>query len=169
MLLRLAITLALTSPGFAGDGPFLVTDAPIFHATEPNAAGAGEQKRTVHSPPSQDAAPQSPAVHCITVKGVDYDLAPILATRSADWTWPGGTESSLRSHLRDSHGITGIDALPFVDVRKIHAVYHEREAATVNRSVQQVTIPRAVSNCPGGVCPQPSYQATQRRGLRWFR
>jgi len=153
MLLRIAITLAMLfgSVGAEDRRP----------KKSENAAGTGEQGRTEHTPPSHDPVPRSPAVHCINVKGIDYDLAPILATRSAEWTWPGMTEASLRSHLRTDHGITGIERLSFTTVKKIHAVYHEREAATVKRSVPPVTIPRAVSNCPGGVCPQYQSQSTR--------
>lgn len=171
MLLRLAITLALTSPGFAGDGPFLVTDAPIFHATE-HAAGAGESGR-LYSPAAHEPVLQSPAVLCITVRGIDYDLEPILATKTAEWTWPGGTEASLRDHLWIAHGIAATARLPFVTLRKIHAVYHEREEAERKRAtVTTKTTSTAVSNCPGGVCPAPAYRmqtTTTRRGRQWFR
>jgi thiol-disulfide isomerase/thioredoxin len=56
-----------------------VTDATRFIATE-NAAGAGEQKRTDHSPPSHEAAHQSPAVR-------EY-LPRLVIYTAPDWCEP---------------------------------------------------------------------------------
>lgn len=95
---------------------------------------------------------------CVTINGIDYDIEPILAEHRRDWTWPGGTEQSLRDHLKAEHDVTGIEKLSRSELAKIHAVIHEREKKT--RSIPAappVVKPLASpSRCPGGVCPSPT-------------
>jgi len=128
-------------------GPILVTAPPKFIPT------------TTANP--------APAL-CVTIAGVDWDVEQIDAEYKRAWTWPGMTESTLKAHLRE-HEATGFDGLSFAQLQRIHAVIHEREAATIRQSriVQPATIrsSRTVqSGCPGGVCPQ--YRPAMRQG--WF-
>lgn len=105
-------------------------------------------------------------VHCVTIKGVDYDLEPILLEYRSEWTWPGATEQTLREHLAREHQVTGIESLTFAQVRKLHAVLHERakKVTVVTAAPQQVLIKASPSRCPGGVCPtQPRRFLLPRR------
>jgi len=142
LLLLICSTLA------AGDRvPFRVTCRPVF---TPNACLPVESKP-----------------RCVSIDGVDYDLDPLLNEYRRAWTWPGNTEQSLRNHFATDHKTTGLDSLTFTELKKLHAVLHERELAT--KAKPAVTPPAPVrSGCPGGVCPSPSYQ-TPRRGMffRW--
>lgn len=128
------LVLSMVSLVSAGDRkPVMVTVRPVFVAT----------------------------VHCITVRGVDYDLEPILAEYRVEWTWPGGTEQTLREHLREEHGVTGIESLTDRDIRKLHAVLHERAKKAVSHSAIRASPAPRQSSCPGGVCPVPN----RSRGL----
>lgn len=100
---------------------------------------------------------------CVTIDGVDWDIEKIRDEYHTPWTWPEGTEASLRKHLAREHHVIGLERLSFADVKKIHAVIHERERAakplTLSRPAP-APAPVYRSTCPGGVCPAP------RRG--WF-
>lgn len=96
---------------------------------------------------------------CIKINGIDQDLDAILTTPSQLWTWPGMTESSLRRHLAVEHGVEEIETLTFSQIKKIHAVLHEREQKQKPAAPKQ---PAQRSGCPGGNCPQ---SAPRRRGL----
>lgn len=141
---------------------------------------AEDRPRFIANVVKADAVPVNPApALCVTIAGVDWDIEQIDAEYKRAWTWPGMTESSLKAHLRE-HEVTGFDGLSFGQLQRVHAVIHEREAATVRQSrivepatgkqslqVQPATIrnSRTVqSGCPGGVCPQ--YQPAMRQG--WF-
>lgn len=139
-----AVLLVLHSLVIADERkPFLVTAPTKYVATVSKAA--------------------EPAALCITIDGVDWDLDKIRAEYHTPWSWPGNTEKSLRSHLAAEHHIQGLDQLSFDDVRKIHAVIHEREQSALRARSQPIRAspaPRA-SSCPGGVCPAPN----RSRGL----
>lgn len=122
--------------------PFRVTCRPVFI---PNAC------LPVESP-----------VHCVTIDGIDWDLDKIRAEFRTSWTWPGTTEASLRKHLASEHRTQGLDRLSFDDLRKVHAVIHEREkhAKATSPLIRASPAPRT-STCPGGVCPAPN----RSRGL----
>lgn len=97
--------------------------------------------------------------HCVTIRGVDYDLEPILTEYRTEWTWPGGTLQTLREHLRDEHQVTGLDGLSDREIRKLHAVLHERAKKVARASSGPPVVrigPVSSSRCPGGVCPVPS-------------
>jgi hypothetical protein len=111
---------------------------------------------------------------CIKVRGVDYDLEPLLAEYRVEWSWPGGTEQSLRDHLRDDHGVTGIETLSDREIRKLHAVLHERTKRTARAASGPPIVtfgPVRSSACPGGVCPVPSRSRVTLFGRRfgWVR
>lgn len=114
----------------------------------------------VNAPHKYEVTPRvSAAPSCIKINGIDYDLEPILSTPSQSWTWPGMTEASLRRHLATEHGVEDIDALSFGQVKKIHAVLHEREQKPKPAVPRQ---PAQRSGCPGGNCPQSQ---PRRRGF----
>ncbi len=140
--------LCLCSPVMSG--PFVVTKSPRYVVTSP---GTSPQKHERSSSAHQEAAGSSLPV-CVTIAGVDHDLKPLLAEYRRAWTWPGEDESSLRRHLAE-HQVSGIERLSFDQLRKIHAVIHERELLQKPVSVP-ISQPRVMqSNCPGGVCPAP--------------
>lgn len=104
-------------------------------------------------------------VRCVTIQGVDYDLQPILLEYRREWTWPGDTEATLRAHLRDEHKVTGIESLSDREIRKLHAVLHERaKAAQVRATIRADPVVRS-GGCPGGVCPAPQRVFSPRRRL----
>lgn len=131
-------------------------------------------------PPStinpQPASTVRPA--CITIRGTDYDLEPLLDKFDKPWTWPGLTESSLREHLED-HDVAGVDDLAMDDLVKLHAVVHDMEAKPAEPGGAPVGInplletptpskPKTtVQNCPGGQCPAPGTVRSTTRQWTW--
>lgn len=139
-----ALLLCLSSVAVCGDRvPFQVTCRPVFKATE-----------QLESKP-----------RCVTIDGIDYDLDPILAEHKTDWTWPGGTEQSLREHLKATHKATGLEALSRSELAKLHAVLHDREQRAKTPQLTAPPVPQ--SRCPGGVCPIPSATRTRRGFFLW--
>lgn len=139
----LALLVLIGSTLNAGDRvPFRVTCRPVF---VPNACLPVEAKPL-----------------CVTIDGVDWDLGKIRAEYRTAWTWPGMTEQSLRQHLAKEHRVSRLDKLAFDDLKRIHAVIHEREKAVRPAAVpiRASPAPRQ-SSCPGGVCPAPN----RSRGL----
>lgn len=111
---------------------------------------------------------------CVTIDGVDWDLDKIRAEYRTPWTWPNGTEASLRSHLKATHRIKDIDRIGFDDLKMIHAVIHERERVkTKLHSPPAMPTQSSPSRCPGGVCPSPgatrSTWTSRQRGFLFWR
>lgn len=146
--------ILLCSSLLAGDRvPFRVTCRPVFVAN----TGLSVEQPTL----------------CVTIDGVDWDLDKIRAEYRTAWTWPDGTEASLRTHLRASHRIKDIDRISYDDLKKIHAVIHERERVKL-KSSPPPAMPTQSSpvGCPGGVCPSPrstrsTWNSRQRGFLFW--
>lgn len=123
------------------------------------------------------AAATSARPECITIHGIDWDLAALLKTwtkAETDWTWPGQDEpqplATLRRHLAEpEHALSGIESVPDALLPEIHEALHEMELAQTQQTKPATPPPaptKAVSitarpsinlgtasTCPNGQCP----------------
>lgn len=115
-------------------------------------------------------------VHCVNIKGVDYDLSDFISDNYVvPWTWEGPqTYEGLKGHLIE-HGVNGIENLSFGALKKLHAAIHEKEGLAVVQATGENGTPQlfgdvqpntnppgpdlavnpspAPDNCPNGMCP----------------
>lgn len=135
----------------------------------------GLEQRLDNPPAPVQKVSSSADVHCVNIKGVDYDLSEFISDNYVvPWTWDGPqTYEGLKSHLIE-HGVNGIENLSFGVMKKLHAAIHEKEGLAVVQATGEngtfqlfgdvqpntppgpdlaVNPPPAPDNCPNGMCP----------------
>ena len=110
---------------------------------------------------------------------IEHKLQPVPLVRDyqptyrTTWTWPGGTEFSLRRHLIQDgrHGFDAneINRMTFAQLKAVHSSDHEhtldrKRIHEVPNEPKRVIVQRpTATSCPGGVCPINARPV--RRGL----
>lgn len=132
-------------------------------ANEPAELKLSEPPQLVWTPPAE------PALEDGTLKRGTYQ-----PKFKSEWTWPGGSKQSLRSHLARTHGIPS-DVLATMTLAQLRAVHNSDHDGMLDRAelrageIGVVPMPADRRNvgCPSGACP--TGRVVPRRVFRIFR
>lgn len=105
-----------------------------------------------YAPPTPAPASYAPPVYYQQSATFQYSVpaparqaAPVR--QQAQWTWPGGTEASLRQHLYRTHG-AAVNGLSYAQLVALHDSLHNGRRASAQPIYQQPRYSSGRAACP---------------------